>query len=135
MENTSRRKFVKTAGAAALLPLAGNTIESKPKNMKNIFVHHVYFWLSNPNSTADRQKLVEGLTKLTAIKSLKSWHIGVPAGTSRDVIDASYAISWLTIFKDKAAEAAYQIDPIHTKFVEDYKHLWSKVVVYDSVDI
>ncbi len=133
MTSHTRRSFLKVASA---LPLAAVpvTVESKPKGMKNIFVHHVYFWLKNPGSEADRAKLVEGLTKLTAVKSLKSWHIGVPAGTSRDVIDASYAISWLTIFKNKAAEAAYQVDPVHLAFVKDYAHLWNKVVVYDSVD-
>ncbi|MEC7471585.1 MAG: Dabb family protein, partial [Pseudomonadota bacterium] len=28
---------------------------------------------------------------------------------------------------------AYQTHPLHVKFVEQCSHLWSKVVVYDSV--
>lgn len=103
--------------------------------MKNIFVHQVYFWLKNPDSKTDRDKLVEGLKTLTKVKTLRSYHIGLPAASTRDVVDGSYAISWLTIFKDKAAQDAYQVDPIHLKFVEDYKHLWSRVIVYDSTDI
>jgi len=134
MENTTRRKFIKTAAAASTLPLAVNNIDSKPKAMKSIFVHHVFFWLKNPSSTADRDKLVEGLMTLTKIKHIKTWHIGVPAGTSREVIDGSYAISWLNTLKDLAAQDAYQVDPIHLAFVENYKHLWEKVVVYDSID-
>lgn len=134
MENTTRRKFIKTAAAASTLPLAVNSIDSKPKAMKSIFVHHVFFWLKNPNSKADRDKLVEGLMTLTKIKHIKTWHIGVPAGTSREVIDGSYAISWLNTLKDLAAQDAYQVDPIHLAFVENYKHLWEKVVVYDSID-
>jgi len=134
MENSSRRKFVKTASAAvAALPIVG-AAEAKPKAMKNVFVHQVYFWLKNPNSTADRDKLVEGLKTLTKIKHIQSWHIGVPAGTSRDVIDGSFSISWLNTLKDRTAQDAYQIDPIHLAFVENYKHLWEKVVVYDSID-
>jgi hypothetical protein len=135
-DKTTRRTFVKTAAAAAAaLPLAAaGSPASKPKSMKNIFAHQVYFWLNNPNSEDDRDKLVEGLRKLTAVSVIKDWHIGVPAGATRDVVDASYAISWLTIFKNRAAQDAYQVDPIHLKFVEDYKHLWRKVVVYDSVD-
>lgn len=132
MGKTSRRDFVKTAAAAAALPLA--TIESKPKGMKGIFVHQVYFWLKNPDSTADLNKLIEGLKTLTKIKHIKGWHIGIPAGTSRDVIDGSFSVSWLNTLKDRAAQDAYQIDPIHVAFVENYKHLWNKVVVYDSVD-
>ncbi|MBI5917304.1 MAG: Dabb family protein [Bacteroidetes bacterium] len=137
MKNESRRNFVKTAAAAvAALPLSGAAIvETKPKNMKNIFVHQVYFWLKNPGNGADRAKLVEGLTTLTKIKHIKNWHIGVPAGTSRDVIDGSFDISWLNTLKDRAAQDAYQVDPIHLAFVENYKHLWTKVVVYDSVDV
>jgi hypothetical protein len=134
MENTTRRKFIKTAAAASTLPLAVNNIDSKPNAMKSIFVHHVFFWLKNPNSKADRDKLVEGLMTLTKIKHIKTWHIGVPAGTSREVIDGSYAISWLNTLKDRAAQDAYQVDPIHLAFVENYKHLWEKVVVYDSID-
>ncbi len=137
MEKTSRRNFVKTAAAAAAtLPLlAAATVESKPKGMKKVFVHQVYFWLKNPGNAADRAKLVEGLTTLTKIKHIKTWHIGIPAGTSRDVIDGSYHISWLNTLKGRAAQDAYQIDPIHLAFVEHYKHLWTKVVVYDSVDV
>lgn len=137
MSGHSRRNFVKTAAAAAAtLPLAAATsAEAKPKGMKSVFVHQVYFWLKNPDSTADRDKLVEGLKTLTKIKHIKSWHIGIPAGTSRDVIDGSFAISWLNTLKDRAAQDAYQIDPIHVAFVENYKHLWNKVVVYDSVDV
>lgn len=137
MKNQSRRNFIKTAAtSAAALPLAGTiSPESKPKTMKNIFVHQVYFWLKNPGSESDKAKLIEGLNMLTKVKTIKSYHIGVPAGSSRDVVDGSYSISWLTIFKNKAAQDAYQVDPIHLKFVQDYKHLWSKVIVYDSIDI
>lgn len=136
MKNQSRRNFVKTAASSAvLLPLAGNVeTEAKPKKMKNLFIHQVYFWLNNPGSEADKAKLMEGLKKLAAVKTIKSYHLGMPAGSSRDVVDGSYAISWMTVFKDKAAQDAYQVDPIHLKFVEDCKHLWSKVIVYDSVN-
>jgi len=137
MKNQSRRNFVKTAaGSAAMLPLAGAlSMEAKPKSMKNLFLHQVYFWLKNPGNEADRAKLVEGLKTLTTIKTIKSFHIGVPAGSSRDVVDGSFDISWLNVFKDRAAQDAYQIDPIHLKFIDDYKHLWDKVIVYDSVNV
>jgi hypothetical protein len=136
MKKQSRRKFVETAaGSLALLPLIHlPDLETKPKKMKRIFVHQVYFWLNNPGSEADKAKLVEGLNMLTDIKTIQDYHIGVPAASSRDVVDGSYSISWLTTFKDKAAQDEYQVDPIHLRFVEEYKHLWTKVVVYDSID-
>jgi hypothetical protein len=103
--------------------------------MKKVFIHHVYFWLKNPANAADRAKLVEGLTKLSKVTTIKSFHIGKPADTSRGVIDTSYDISWYTLFENDADQASYQVDPIHLKFVEDYSHLWGKVIVYDSVDV
>jgi Stress responsive A/B Barrel Domain len=102
---------------------------------KNLFVHHVYFWLKEPQSKEVAAKLVEGLEGLSKVKTIQMFHIGKPADTNRDVIDRSYAISWLVLFKDKADQDAYQVDPIHLKFVEQYSHLWAKVVVYDSVDV
>lgn len=102
---------------------------------KNVFIHHVYFWLSNPESSADRNQLIEGLDKLSSVATIKSFHIGLPAATSREVIDSSYSVSWLLLFKNKEDQDSYQTDPIHLKFVEDCKHLWSKVVVYDTVGL
>ena len=102
---------------------------------KDIFIHHVYFWLKNPLSIEDRDSLVEGLKKLSSVTTIKNFHIGTPATTSREVIDSSYAISWLLLFNNKDDQDSYQIDPVHLKFVEDCKHLWSKVVVFDTIGI
>lgn len=102
---------------------------------KKIFIHHVYFWLKNPENKTDKDKLVEGLKKLSKVKTIKMAHIGQPASTNRDVIDSSYSISWMLIFKNKANQDSYQTDPIHLKFIEECASLWSKVVVYDSEDV
>lgn len=99
------------------------------------FIHHVYFWLKRPGDEGDLQKLIEGLRKLSKVSTLQSFHIGRPADTHRDVVDRSYAISWCTFFRNKADQDAYQEDPIHKRFVEECSSLWTKVVVYDSVDI
>lgn len=102
---------------------------------KNSFIHHVYFWLKNPENINDRNQLIEGLYKLSAVTTIKGFHIGKPAPTKRDVIDSSYSVSWLLTFNNKEDQDSYQTDPIHLKFVEECSHLWSKVVVYDTVGI
>ena len=102
--------------------------------MNHIFVHHVYFWLKNEGNIADRDQLVEGLKKLSKAGTIKDFHIGKPANTNREVIDSSYAVSWMLIFQNDEDQATYQTDPIHLKFIEECSHLWSKVVVYDAVD-
>ena len=102
---------------------------------KNVFIHHVYFWLKEPGNIEHHAKLINGLKKLTAVATIKSFHIGKPASTKRDVIDTSYSVSWLLFFDNKAAQDSYQADPIHLQFVKECSHLWSKVLVYDTISM
>lgn len=101
--------------------------------MQNVFIHHVFFWLKEPGNELSKQQLVDGLQKLAAVATIKDFHIGKPAGTSRGVIDTTYSISWLLTFATAADQDSYQVDPIHLNFVKECAHLWEKVVVYDSV--
>ena len=129
---SSRRKFLASASA---LTLGAITVTGK-ENGKEALVHHVFFWLKNPGSKEDLNKLIEGITTLKKIETLRHIKIGIPAATEkRDVVDASYSISLLAIFDDVKGHDAYQVHPIHTKFVADYSHLWGKVVIYDSQDL
>ncbi len=127
MRNQSRRSFVKhsvAAGIGAGIPNAA------PKNM---FVHHVLFYLKNPDNETDRAKLLEGLNMLAKVPTIKLVHIGTPAATNRAVIDRDYAFSWLCFFDSPADEESYQKHPIHDDFRNNYASLWEKVVIYDSV--
>lgn len=137
MKNSSRRKFIgdsaKAAASLGFITLTTNSQSAMPP-LKNLFIHHVYFWLNNPDSADDLNKLVQGLEKLSKVKTIKMSHIGKPAGTNRDVIDGSYSVSWLLLFENRAQQDSYQTDPIHLKFIDECKHLWKKVVVYDSID-
>lgn len=131
--DTSRRGFLSKAALTGTVIFAGNAALSM--NAKNLFVHHVYFWLKNPDSKEDRDKLVDGLRKLSKATTIKDFHIGQPASTNREVIDRSYSVSWLLFFENQKDQDIYQTDPIHLKFVEECSGLWKKVVVYDSIDL
>ncbi|WP_454760034.1 Dabb family protein [Caulobacter segnis] len=97
-------------------------------------IHHVFFWLKTPGSKPDRDALIAGLNTLRDIEVIQQLHIGVPASTEkRDVVDNSYDVSELMFFNSIADQKLYQDHPLHLKFVKDCSHLWSKVVVYDSV--
>jgi hypothetical protein len=101
--------------------------------LTNTFVHHVHFWLKNE---ADKQQLIDGLNTLLPIMHIRDIHIGVPADTHRDVVDRSYDVSLLILFDSPEAQEAYQIDPTHVLFADNYaKPLCSKVVVSDSVNV
>ncbi len=129
---TTRRKFLTilpAIGLAATLPL-------EAKAEKKLLIHHVYFWLKNPASKEDLNKLIEAVNTLKQIETLRMVRIGVPAPTQkRDVIDDSYSVSLLTAFDDVKGHDVYQGHPIHVKFVETNSYLWNKVVVYDSMDV
>jgi hypothetical protein len=137
MEKQTRRTFLTTTAvltataAVSALPLMH--METKDKKQ---LAHHVFFWLKNPDSIQDRDKLIEGLKTLRKIETIKKLIIGVPASTEkRDVVDASYQVSELMFFDDIAGQNVYQVHALHKKFIEDYGHLWSKVLVYDSQEV
>jgi hypothetical protein len=134
--STSRRQFIKDSSVAAMAGTAifAATNQPREKQMKNLFIHHVYFFMKDPGNAADVAKLVEGLNKLSKVKLIKNFHIGKAAGTPRDLVDISYGASWFAVFDNAADQTIYQTDPIHLKFVEDYSHLWQKVIVYDTID-
>lgn len=136
MEKRSRRHFITDSGKAAM---AGAVLLGlSPQNdreMKDSFVHHVYFWLKDKDSKEDLARLIDGLKKLSAVKTIDRFQIGKPAGTNRDVIDSTYSVSWLLLFKTKEDQDSYQADPIHLDFVKQCSHLWQKVVVYDSIAV
>lgn len=130
MSVVNRRKFIATAAALAAAPALLAQSTSQPPAMQ--VVHHVFFWLKNPGSVADRQQLIEGLRTLKQITQIKQLQIGTPASTEkREVVDNSFDVSELMYFDNAADQDAYQVHPVHKAFVDKYSHLWQKVIVYD----
>jgi Stress responsive A/B Barrel Domain. len=133
MRKQNRRTFLATAAMAGLTLAVPTPTRAAAKQS---LVHHVFFWLKNPDSVDDLSKLIEGISTLKKIPTIKKFKIGLPANTTkRDVIDDSYSVSELTMFDDVKGHDVYQDHPIHLKFIADYSHLWAKVVVYDSMDV
>ncbi|HEY0681057.1 MAG TPA: Dabb family protein [Steroidobacter sp.] len=139
MTTHSRREVLTAAAALAGASVAAESIaaSSSSKSLAGKattppVVHHVFFWLKNPKSKEDLDRLLAGLRTLAGIETVKAIHIGVPAETEqRGVVDASYSASEILFFDDVAGQNAYQVHPIHKKFVADCEHLWQRVVVYD----
>ena len=135
MEN--RRKFVLkvAAGMAAtgFMYIPEQAFASDVP-MKNIFVHHVFFWLKDPNNPDGRKQFEKGLNQLITVPQIQSSHIGTPVESQREVVEDSFTYSYMAFFKSKEDQNIYQTHPIHLKFIEDCQHLWKKVVVYDAMD-
>jgi hypothetical protein len=98
-----------------------------------MLVHSVYFWLKPQLTSAQRAEFRRGVETLAGIKSVEKVYVGTPAPTpKRPVIDDSYSVALTVICKDVAAQDAYQVDPIHLKFVENFKTYWNRVQIYDA---
>lgn len=132
----TRRSFLTSAavlGAAAVVNAKPFTTK---KDMKQPLIHHAIFWLKNPGSTVDRDKLAEGVKTLAGIKKIKQLYVGKVAETEkRDVVDQSWGVSEIMFFDNLEDQASYQSDPIHQAFIKNYSHLWDKVVVYDAMTV
>ena len=130
---STRRTFIAAATATA----AVTAIQAGDKPAVNNYpklVHHVFFWLKNPDSKEDLERLLKGLKTLAGIPSVRGVHFGVPASTEkREVVDNSYSASEILFFDDTAGQKIYQDHPIHQQFVADCSHLWQRVVVYDAI--
>ena len=145
MKTPTRRQFLTASaalGSIAAIPAlaAENTdVKNSADNDKDHFpplIHKVFFWLKNPDSEADRAQLIAGIKALSAIETVRAIHVGVPASTEkREVVDNSYQVSEMLCFDDVEGQNAYQVHPLHQKFVDENSHLWSKVVVYDSMAV
>lgn len=134
MSNPNRRKFIATTAALA----AGTAASAVPvwqQDKKYPIIHHVFFWLKNPTSIADRDQLVAGVKTLSKIEVIRELRVGVLAPTEkRDVVDNTWAVSELMFFSDLAGQASYQDHPVHKEFIKNCSHLWEKVIVYDAMD-
>ena len=83
--------------------------------------HQVFFWLKNPDSAEDLEQLLAGIRSLSA------------ATEQRPVIDNSYSASELLFVDSIEDQNTYHNHPLHEQFIAEYSHLWSKVMVFDSI--
>ncbi len=142
MQNSSRRQFLEKSTAALAAGTLMNTFtdtqaEAATHKGEIPFVHHVFFWLKDTKNKKDHDQLLAALKGLGKIEYIKMVHIGSPSINDFDkpVTDASYSFSVMIVFNSKAEEEKYLVHPLHKKFIDDNKNLWSKVVVYDSIAI
>jgi len=124
-----------------VLPLLVILSSAGPKQKQNQmeqgnFAHTVFFWLKNPDNQNDRENFEKSIKKfINQSIFIKTKHLGVPAATNRDVIDATYTYSLLLTFENKAQQDKYQDEPAHKIFIAESSGLWNKVIVYDSENL
>lgn len=98
-----------------------------------MLVHTVFFWLKPELTAGQRADFRRGVESLATIKSVEKVYVGEPAKTEkRPIIDDSYSVALTVLCKDLAAHDAYQVDPIHHAFINQFKTVWARVQIYDA---
>lgn len=109
-----------------------NNLKQKANYMPGL-IHNVFFWLREDLTEEERAAFLEGVKSLGTVNTVRAIYIGPPAPTEeRGVVDNSFSYALLVHFDDLEGQNAYQIDPIHLRFVEDHQDKWTKVTVYDN---
>ncbi len=122
-----------------LLGIVNMSLAQTQDNMNTFdpaFAHTVYFWFNNPDNQADRDLFEASLKKfLDNSKFAKTNFIGTPPKATREVVDGSFTYSLIVTFESAEAQEGYQKEQPHLTFIDECKHLWKKVIVYDSLGL
>lgn len=98
-----------------------------------MLTHHVLFWLKAGTTEEQKKAFRSGLESLEKIETIQSLYIGTPAPIDRPVVDITYSFSLLILFKDLEGHDVYQIHALHKAFLDEFRGLFEKVVIYDSL--
>lgn len=107
--------------------------EGGTESVTGMLQHNVYFYLNEDVTAEEREQFEEGLKKLLSIEEIYRYQLGTPGSTEeRDVTDHSFGYSIFSWFKTLEDYRVYADHPTHLEFIDEYKHLWADVKVYDS---
>ncbi|MCH6259080.1 Dabb family protein [Puniceicoccaceae bacterium K14] len=97
-----------------------------------MLVHSVYFYFKSDASEQQRKDCMEAAKGLGDIEGAVAYYVGTPASVpDRPPLVKDYDFGLTGVFESVEKHDAYQVHPIHKEFIESYKPIWEKVVVYD----
>lgn len=97
-----------------------------------MIAHHVLFWLKADTTEDQKKAFRKSLETLENIEVVKTFHIGTPASIERAVVDTTYTFSLTLFFEDLAGHDVYQVHELHKAFLDEFRILFDKVVIYDA---
>jgi hypothetical protein len=130
-----RRNFMSNVAIAGggLTVLQSCGSGSSVPEIKGI-VHYVLFWLREDLTEQEVKDFENFFKELTRIPDIKSLSYGRAAATHpRPVVDNSFTYNLIVVFDSLKEVGVYENHPIHLEAIKNYSHLWTKVVVHDSV--
>ncbi|PWL24809.1 Dabb family protein [uncultured Roseivirga sp.] len=95
------------------------------------FIHSVYFWFKEGVTEEQKEHFFTDAEKLRDIEVVQALYTGVPAETTRPIVERSYDFAVIVHFRDLAAHDVYQQHPIHLALLENGASLWDKVMITD----
>ena len=118
-----------------IMSSCNNSNESDSKIIEGKIIHSVYFWLNDSDNKEDVKTFETAVKKLMKNSQFANkMHLGKPANTEkREVIDNSYSYCLIFTFDTYKDQRIYQDEPAHLIFIGEAKHLWKKVLVFDSI--
>lgn len=104
---------------------------SSEEKLESAFIHTAYFWFKEDATEQQIIAFKKASNRLAEIETVKFFHAGPPASTTREVIENTYDYAIVFHFKDLEAQEVYQNAPLHLQMIEDYSGIWERVMVTD----
>lgn len=108
--------------------------EGQPGEAHGLVHHVVIVWLKEPGSQAARERYLAISRGMAKLPGVLSYHVGTSIPGTRAVVDSSYDVAVVAVFKDKQALDEYNAGPLHQQAIDELRPLVQKVVVYDFAD-
>jgi hypothetical protein len=106
--------------------------QKQTKKLEGELMHTVLFWLAEG---ADEQAFMNGSNEfLKSIREVKTFYVGTPAMTPRDVVDNSYSVYITMTFEKKEDLKTYLEHPAHLAYLDVNKANVDKILVYDVLN-
>ena len=115
---------------AAVQP-AGVSDKKAEADKKPMAIGHMVYFTLKERTSENAEKLVANCDKyLSKMSGVRFYAAGVRAEDFEG--DKDFDVALHLIFNSAAAYKKYTPHPMHQKFIEESKDLWSKVRVFDS---
>ena len=97
-----------------------------------MFVHVVLFWLdkNTPESVRDQMRK-DAVECLKDIPTVAHVFAGKPVMAPDEIAGKSYHLGLCVVFQSSADHDAYQVHPLHRKYIAQYGQYWSKIESFD----
>jgi quinol monooxygenase YgiN len=120
--------------ALALVGLSpASTVRANNTESEMMLVHNVFFTVRD-RSPEHAAQLVAACDKwLTGHPGTVFYAAGTLSDLDREVNDRDFDVGLHLVFENREAHDKYQVSERHQQFIEQNRHLWTKVRVFDSV--